>query len=469
MARIFLSFQNAIADPHNPHAMPCFYESFVDGLKAAGNDLFVYHHRNAKAHYANSGSLSTIPGDLLAQVKAFEPDLFLLFNNSFYDVSPHFDCPIVVYEVDSVLYYANKEALKAKPERYKYLVPQMESIRVIHEELGVDKKNIHYVPFFTSIQAEDIPQTTNISFIGSKFTLSSVPQIWNTFRALNPSPEEVELFRQVLETVKYQPFITEEELARQLKIESPKVLRALNVKSMIASLSDTKRIQILSEVADLGLDLYGTKSWKTDMLYFPELTLSFVDKSVYSKQHNQDIYNASKLCININHIQAKTGFSWRVCDVMASNGCLVSEYAPDFKRAFPKLDLPMFTNRFEAREQCLRLLKNENLRKDIVAQCQEAIDEKYRFKHLLGRMEEILGMSLQAKVREDQDVRLVCAMTATKRKGLREKRTFMKLQLMIYALAFSLSLLPGFSHLIKRDNILMRLNGKKDKLYPGRA
>ena len=84
-------------------------------------------------------------------------------------------------------------------------------------------------------------------------------------------------------------------------------------------------------------------------------------------------------------------------DVMASNACLVSDYHEDFNLYFPKVPIPLYDSPAEAKEVCSKLLKEENLRKDIVAQCHEIIEEKYRFKRYRKNWEDILGISLCSK------------------------------------------------------------------------
>lgn len=389
MAKIFMAFFNGIAVENNNSVMPSFYESFIMELTNAGNEVKHCFH----SHFGHQFN-EPAPTDFINNLKSFNPDLIILFNNKFYDLSADFDCPIVIYEVDSPLYYSNKQSLKNNPDRYKFMVPQMGSVKVLNEELGIQKDNICCVPFFTSVKAEKIPQSTNISFIGSKFDGFYQDTAYTLFMKTLPSENEISQFRQVEECIKLDPFITKDKIIKKLDLKSNKVINNIYIEHFLMILSNIKRIQTLSQVADLGLDLYGTPNWATDLIYEPDLTLSYKHKQVYSLKHNQDIYNGSKICININHIQAVSGFSWRVSDIMASNGCLVSEHKSDLDRLFPNIPIPTFTNRYEAREVCLKLLNNENMRKDIVEQCQEVINEKCRFNNLSKTMEDFLGIDL---------------------------------------------------------------------------
>ena len=391
MSKIFLSFFNAVHNPADPQAMPCFYESFIKELAERGNELLVMQH-----HFFGR-DFGPLPEEIRRNIAEFSPDFAIIFNNAFYDLSEAFDFPIYIYEVDSVLYYSNKDVLKRKKGRFRYIVPQRSSVEAIRQHLGVDKAQVRYVPFFTSVRREDIPKTMNISFIGTRFVPygSDGKTAWNRFMYAAPSASAVERFRQALETVRRNPYISQQELLEQFRSEEFDAARFLNRDELVNSLSGSIRILTLSEVSDLGLVIFGTRGWYMENCADPHIPLSYNGRAVYSLKHNQDVYNASRLAINVNHVQATTGFSWRVCDIMASDACLVSEYKPDFERCFPGVPIPLFTSRYEARELCRKLLDNENMRRDIVARCNEIIDTKFRFENLVPLLEDFFKVSLR--------------------------------------------------------------------------
>ena len=389
MAKIFISFFNGVTDNNNVNAIPCFFEAFINGLKKHGNELFIYHH---KTFYFET---EEIPDYALKIIKKFDPELIILFNNNFYDISKYFDCPIVIYEVDSVLHYGNKDVLRRSPNRYKYVVAQKSSKEAIISEFGTNKGNILELPFFTEVYSELIPFKTNISFIGTLFYPSRNGfYIWNELQKLCPSDKEKQQLRLLLELVRQNPFAKKEDLFVQLNISSEKIQKIFNILFAVASISSAERIQILGAVADLGLSLYGPQSWGTKISENMDLVLSYNDQKVYSLKHNQDIYNSSKLSININHIQAKENFSWRVCDIMASNSCLITTPSKNLETMFNKIQIPTFNTPYEARDVSIKLLNNENLRKEIVLQCQETINQKYRFKNILPILEDFINISL---------------------------------------------------------------------------
>lgn len=388
MAKIFFSFFNGITDFNNPNAMPCFYESFLAEFKKTGNDILYYENKLWGQDFPQ------IPKKFIKKITDFNPDLIILFNNCCYDLSKYFKCPILIWEVDSPIYFSNKTIIKKNSNRYKFITAQTASQETIRDIFRVNQKNIFYLPFATSIIAENIPQTNNICFIGTKFISNNIP---SNFMATNPKDYEIEKFKKILNYIEKDPFLTENKIINKFNIKSKKIINNLSVKKIVENVSAKKRVQVLSEISDLGLSIYGTKSWINNLEYQPEIILNYKNKSIYSIKHNQDIYNSSKIGININHVQAKTGFSWRVCDIMASNACLVTEPKKDLGLLFPNIPIPNYNNKHEAYEVCKKLLKENNLRKDIVLSCQEIIDKKYRFKHRLQDLEQITGIKLFSK------------------------------------------------------------------------
>lgn len=433
MARIFISFFNAVQNGDS--AMPAFYESFLEGLRKHGNELLVHHHMC----FDGAEFKKDIPDEHKQELITFDPNLVILFNNSYYDISRIIDCPIVIYEVDSPLYYANKEKIKQNSDRYLFFVPQVESIECLNMDFGVSKSKIHLLPFFTEVRAEDKEQDMNISFIGSKFldiaATNKAP--WNILHNHIPSLNDIKTFERLLKFVEQNPLHCDEDLGKSFIFENQEILKAFSHNDAVAYLSEQKRIQVLSQIADLGLRIYGNRAWGNSTPLNSELALCYSPQKIYSLQHNQDIYNGSKLCVNINHLQAISGFSWRVCDVMASNGCLVSDYKQNFEKLFPKVPIYSFTNRFEARKICLDLLNNESKRLDSVAACQEVIDEKYRFVHCLNAMSDILGINLS----QDSVASTKFIVTT----GQENNILLIRLKLIVLTLMYQITVVPGLS------------------------
>lgn len=444
MAKIFIAFFNAIPqEDHLSNAVPCFYEAFIKELSELGNDLFVVHHNKFFGDYG------PLPFELKKEIKQFSPDFALIFNNSFFDLSKDFDFPIYIYEVDSFKYYSNIDILKEKKDRFKYIVPQTSSIALLNNYLGIRKENILYLPFFTAVRKETLPKVMNISFIGTRFYTEDEKgqSVWSRFMQTVPSPYSIKLYKEALQIINKDPFISEEELNNKTYQTDTNLKKFINRDQLIDILSGCNRILTLSEISDLGLTIFGTRSWATENCIDYNIPLAFNFKKVYSLKHNQDIYNSSKIAININHLQAKNGFSWRVCDIMASDACLVSEYKPDFDKLFPNIPIPVFSDRYTARKLCKKLLENSNMRQDIISYCNEIIEEKFRFKHIISDLEMFVGLSLRTNDKKCTPRLRFFDCQQAERTSLFMKK---KVKLMGALFLLSLSQLPGMHIVLSR-------------------
>lgn len=386
MAKILVAFFNAIEDKKNPNALPLFYEAFIEGLDKFGNDIMLFSHKMFGLDFGE------IDENTKNAIVEFKPDICFIFNNSFYDISEIVNCPIVIYEVDSPRYFSNKLSIQKKPDRYLYFIYQEDSRITLVNDYGVKEKQIFYVPFFSEIHADSaVEQTTNICFIGSLFAATSMGS-FKLFLDGHPTREEWGMMNKCIEHLRKHPQVTPTDLVYNYNITSELVAKSLNLPAMLMMLSREKRLKILGSVVDLGLDLYGTPNWKEEYYGNIDLNMAYIDKSVYSIKHNQEIYNSSKIGISVSHLQAVSGFPWRIMDIMASNACLVSDYHGDFAKLFGDIPIPVYESESEAHEVCKCLLMDESRRKDIVLQCQEIINTKYRFKHLLSKLEQYSGV-----------------------------------------------------------------------------
>ena len=296
--------------------------------------------------------------------------------------------------MDSPRYFSNKENIRRNPERYLYFIFQEDSRAILKENFEISDNRIFYAPFFSEVYADTaMEQTTNISFIGSLFYLGNT-NIFESFIQQNPSEQERAMMASCLKDLRENPQVTATELIYKHNITSELVARHMDLSQLLMMMSREKRLRVLSAVADLGLELYGTENWGNTYFEDSRLNMSYNSKKVYSIQHNQNIYNKSKIGINVSHLQATSGFPWRVMDIMASNACLVTDYHEDFKRLFGNIPIPTYESELEAYEVCRQLIKDESRRKEIVLQCQEVIENKYRFRHLLPRLEEYSGITL---------------------------------------------------------------------------
>lgn len=391
MARIFISFYNFARDPQDFNIMPPFYEAFVSGLRDAGNEILCFFHKTV-----NRAFEECFPEEYKYKLLGFNPELCILFNNSFWNIANLVDCPIIIYDVDSVNLFCHKSFISDNLGRYKFITIQKSGISQISEIFGVPQNKIYYIPPFSEIKHDkSIAQEKNIIFIGTNFLWKGLPELVD-FSKQHPSDNDYKIAAKVINEFKTFPYVNIFDIYCKINQTSSIKFEHKNINRLAYELSGLKRLQTLTSIADLGLEIRG-KYFDVEecMKYFPEVLLSINHDIGYSLKYSESVYNKFKVGINTNHLQAVSGFSWRVCDILASNACLVTEYKNDIRELFPKVGIPTFTSPYEAREQCKKLLESDSLREDIVSSAHEAIENGFRFRHVLEKIEDFTGMSLR--------------------------------------------------------------------------
>ncbi len=385
---------NVVVAIYNPlirqNGMYPYFENFLENLKACGNNVLCFQKL-----FLELKTKQTIPIEYYNKIIEFKPDLFILFDNQFWDISNNFEQPIIIFDIDSPNCFCNIDNLKINKYRYKYLTIQKSAIQLIKDVLGTNKIEVQYVPPCTAVKAEPMPLKNNIGFCGSHWLWNDFKQIEN-FLSKNPTYEEKEFAQIVYKKFLKYPYLCSEEIYKELGIQAKNKLEFKDLAQFAARISGLKRLRYLQEIVDLGLEVRGYL-WNcpnsTFVKAFPEVLLCYNSEIINNIITTQNFYNSVKIGFNVNHIQASSGFSWRVCDILASNACLVTEKTEDLK-AFG-IKIPQFENMQEARELCQKLLKNENMRTDIVEAAHEIIEKNYRFNHVLSALEYTSGIKLQ--------------------------------------------------------------------------
>lgn len=392
MAKIFVALNNFCRIKEDYCAMPPFYESFLQGLKNAGNTVKCFQTKTVAGgnRFAND-----IPDYHKEFLKEFNPDLCILFNNNFWDISDLVDCPILVYDVDSPLEWQSKESLIENVGRYHFVYNQIKGKEEILDYFRAEEQQCCYIPFFSEICPDpNVKPTNNVVFLGTNWSWRGYDFL-NKFVRTVPSESDIKKAIEVLNQYIQEPLKPSHEIYYELQNCPHDRINLGNLFRCATEISGLRRLHFLEAISDLGLEINGYY-WKIDMMnYFPEVLACVRDKQIWTKKQSEDYYNTAKIAFSTNHIQAQGGFSFRVCDIMASNACLVSEYSEDLKRIFPHL--PLFATPQEAREQCKRLLENESLRQEIVVQSHETINRSFRFKHVLEKLESFTGLRLHGE------------------------------------------------------------------------
>ena len=359
----------------------CFYDALNKELNNNGNDIMCLN--TIQEIYLRKSSTKKWINSWIDKIKTFNPDIIFTFNNRiFQEIINVTDCPIVLFEADLADFFVNIEFIKNYKERY-YMVTFSEKYIDTYKQLGFDDERIILLHPATSVQSENAEKKNNISFIGSCFGGIDF-KIKEYMLSQGNSAACYEMYKEYWNSNSH----------------NYKELLAKYFPNNNFSVSDyykifDNRVIVLQSILDLGLKLYGVNWNNLPSIYLP-LISAYDSTPMYSLKHNQDIYNSSVINLSISHPQCEGhSFPWRIYDIMASNGVLVSSYADQLNELTKNyVQIPMYENPYDARELCKKMLKEDNLRNDIIAASNEFIDKFGRWQDNLEKIQSFTNVKI---------------------------------------------------------------------------
>jgi hypothetical protein len=358
-----------------------FYDGLIKGFIDEGHNILQIITSNilpSPWNGSNTPFTTAIKNKTLNKIKDFQPDLVISFNNSSVaGIELAVDCPIALWDADTVQFFNDKETIKNNIDRYHYMAFFEYGIKDYADSLGVAENKICRVPGATAIKAKAEEKQYNISFIGNPFFKSDkLISLLNKHPELTHlSPAEIEIKKRELDNILHAYGIGFHELKYHK--------------------TGDNRAALITHLLDMKPKVFGPRDWLKLSHLSSDYINTYDPRAVYSLAHNEKIYNRSIISISTNHTQNTEGYPWRNHDILGSSSVLLSEHRKELTQDFAKsVDLQTFQSPSEARDIAKKLLNDEKLRIDILAQQLEAIDHAFRWKHRLPLIHQLTGVDL---------------------------------------------------------------------------
>ncbi|WPY01135.1 Glycosyltransferase family 1 protein [Candidatus Trichorickettsia mobilis] len=385
MARILFSLFSNINWLDDSKIDP-FYEGFINSLNKHGNEVVLLRTNNFLSDAISNSLFDYINGNHLKDViSKFDPEFIITANHHIPEIIlKNTNCPVLIWNADSPVWYSSKDYIKHNIDRYKFIYHGWDDahVKVCQEIFGAKANQNFCVGYATTVQSKALPIDANIKFVGT----IGYPYNMTNYLKHRCNNVELENLYHVYKKIRELPFDF---------VEANFSNTTLKVSDYFYTLTSNNRIKTLDALADMGLKVHGYPNNFFDVVpYSMDLAFCFDYTPIISMADTENVFNSTKIGVNLYHSQAVTGFSWRVADIMASNACLISPNKADLAKLSPYIKMPTFETPEEARELCKNLLKDEEWRKDIVAASQQAIEEHGRFEHMFKNLAEILGVNL---------------------------------------------------------------------------
>lgn len=459
MAKILISYFSDYGE--------AMYDAISDILLKNGNDVFRFNINNPAVSITKwGGDCSISDKSVIKQITDFAPEIVLNFNHSLpldlYNILNN-TCKICIIDADNPETFWNKDFHLKNKKNYIYLGLQSYS-KTMYEQYINQKINGKYLYFppATVVQNKKLKQDKNVSFIGSNFYPLQIPYDEKFY-----TNEALKLYNAFKENY-YLTFKEAKKIYSKCSENLFELIRAFYV--------GQDRLKYMQQLEDLGLTFYGVRWWNHIAYYDFELAKCFDATPKTSIEDNQWVYNTSKISVNISHPQAKSSFSWRVMDIMASGACLLMEDKPDWKDLFAKylskdvLDTIIYKDRFDMRQKAIKLLSDEDLRLKCVKELNNAIEQNGRWEVRFKDLEKFLGIKLLnlpttgkyiVISRDEKPVKVEDSLPKQHKNIFQKLKMKKRYKLFVYSQLLALCQIPlldmGIRHK-HRDKLLQKIN-----------
>jgi spore maturation protein CgeB len=358
-----------------------FYDGLAKSFTELGHNVLLVTTSDFLTrpfHGSNKAATKFLQHQALDNIKKFRPDLVISFNNSSIEnLDKEISCPIAIWNADDPIFFNDLNHIKNNVDRYHYMSFSEEGMIRYKEAFNVPDNLMAIVPSATSIQNRQEKKLYDISFIGSNFFNSQKLAYF-----LQAHPEYLSYSQKKL---------------LSLKKEVVALLSTYNCQfdELLFCKSADKRTSLILSLLDHDLTIFGPSSWQQLTPFASKIARAYNPAIVYSLQQNELVYNRSKISLNVRHAQNIHSYPWRVADILASNAVLLTDPSAQLTNDFSKkVDLQIFSSASEAYYIAKKLLNDNRMRQDIIAQQNNAINQGFRWKHRFPIMQELTGVNL---------------------------------------------------------------------------
>ena len=387
------------------HQLDAYQSNLVDAFVKRGFSVHVILS-NYLADNVNYGIRADVSQEkIISYIRDCGADLVLSMNHGAMtkNIQSSINCPIISWIVDDIphiFFPDGSDNLEAMFDgKVKVIISSTELHDQFLRRIPSLKGRLFLLPAATNIEAfkgfENVKRH-NISFVGSSLDLRDIYYFVNA--NLDENKQTVGLILEAIKKMRENYRLDFSALMLELGLDqNPKIKEwgEEKFRMILANLiSNNERFQAIEALHELGVSLFGNKDWLNSLATSTRVLECYQAGNVI-RNHSQlvDIYQTSKISINIPQIQVESALPYRVFDIMASDSLLITKYHPDsdayvfFGKDFPA---PMYKDVPHLKELCHFYLNNEDARKEIVKKCNLLISKGFSFDE---RVEDILRLA----------------------------------------------------------------------------
>lgn len=373
-----------------PHCYDTFVQAIANGFARNGNNVLNIDLGPFITKYACNPEIRQ-GKKILDIVKKFKTDFIVTFNNILPDLEGirKLNCPIILYPSDGIDFFNNIDFLKKNIEKYfffKVTDSHLESYK--NYNLYIKQNRFIELGYITDFEPIDINQDINISFLGS---IQNYDYTLINHLIHKKDDTLLRIINDNIDILKSNPT---RKLNINLECFSGNSELSENT-ALLWMLTSNLRFDILSELLDQGIRIYGLPTFLYCAMYNTKFLNSYSFQDLRLKREVETLYNRSKVSLNLPNARNTTGLSWRVSDILATNSVLLSNKSKDLDCLTKGyIELPTYNSKLEAKEILKKLLSDNTYRKEIVYACNKIVNDKCRFEHYMSNIETAIKIKL---------------------------------------------------------------------------
>lgn len=372
-----------------------FYQSIINLLAKAGNDVLCID--------CTWGSGKKIPQQVITKITNFEPDLCLIFNYGFWDLSDYVDCSFAYCDIDAIddISLATNYLIRNKVDRSIFIVTDEMSYHKVIDSFGVDESKVKLINIPVKVSdKEHVNKNKSYEFlyIGTNTTNNSYKE-YADLLAKSQSKADVKDARSVLDKIESNPTATIFEEYDSMQSYANIRLKNESTKSIVIDNFAISKLQMLSAISHLNLTIKGS-GWNSAALhYYPEVlkcvgSLEPFDVSRYSSECSR-----AKFTIWFNDGPFKKGSYLRLLEAINSDTIVIAQECELSEKLIKEFNLLHFKTKDELVKLCEKLAKGNVPNKD-EAKTKSLLEKNYNGKDFLRHIEEYLDTKFSNEEKE---------------------------------------------------------------------
>lgn len=371
------------------------YDAMLNGLMEAGNDVLCID--------CASNKRDSIPQSLKYKIIGFDPDVCIICNFGFWDLTEIVNCPIVLFDIDSINHMgmATMSRLHNTLDRYKIISSSDADVQICKDKLGAKDSQVFVSPLFidlgVSAVKEDMP--INILYFGENKTREGYKELVD-FLSSNPTIKERVIANDIIEEFIKDPMMEFISELDTIKCKVWEKMKIANKEQATSRLLGVNKLEFLSYIAELGLTIKGTRWFEESIYYYPELAIAAKNHKNYSYNSIDNVLNDSKICLYFNEGPYVRGEYLRILEMLSSSSCLVAQKGGKHDLLLEKAGVPSFETKEELYDVCKELLANEKKRAAIVRKANKVVKQAFTVDKFLEILNKATGLHVGGSAKE---------------------------------------------------------------------